>query len=323
MEWSHLLSLLPPDSAAAVSRLGLQDVVDVAFFWRSLEAALEDLAPRDADEACAFEMFYRRCCQASAREQGLRAGEISVDRQSMFLKRSVPAQSSSVSRPGKAPRLLWSTMSAGSIPRVPVVAGSGAPPKPVDEIRLKKAAELFATLRTSVLDLRQLGFEHVNWEDVIQANQACAMVMKATEHVSLSRLNTLHRCLRRWLAYAHTSGCPVFNPAPAYLAAFLQEVSQGGPTAACSVYQALRWMVLNMGVCLPTEHVLIRPFRLHSPGHASRQAEELQPWEFLNILEITRDLSGSPRLLACFVIMSASSCIRFIHLQRSSCASYT
>ena len=183
---------------------------------------------------------------------------------------------------------------------------------------VRRSQSFFLTLRTSVLDLRQLGLDHVNWDDSKQADPARAMIMKTTEHLSLSRLNTLHRCLRRWLQYATTQGIPAFNPAPAHLASFLQGVSEGGPTAACSVYQALRWIVLNMGACLPTEHVLIRPFRLHSPGHVSRQAEELQPWEFLNILELARDLHGSPRILACLVIMSAVSCIRFVHLQRSS-----
>ena len=319
MDWGHLVSLLPSESAAVVGRLGLSDVVDVAYFWRSLDAALADLGPQDDDEVCACELFYRRCCQASMREQGLRAGEISVDRQSLFSRTSVEALSASAStRPAKAPRLLWSTSSAGAGLQVSVVTGPPVPPKPMDELRLRKTSEFFLTLRTSVLDLRQLGFEQVNWDDLNQVTTARTMIMRATEHLSLSRLNTLHSCLRRWIQYAHNHGLPVFNPAPAYFAAFLQEVSRGGPTAACSVYQALRWTVLNMGACLPTEHVLIRPFRLHAPGHVSGQAEELQPWEFLNILEITRTLVGSPRILACLVIMSAASCIRFAHLQRSS-----
>ena len=319
MDWSHLVSLLPSEPAAKIGRLGLSDVVDVAFYWRSLDEALIDLAPQDDDEACACEMFYRRCRQASQREQGLRAGEITLDRQSMFAKRPSSAPSDSAGgRSAKAPRLLWSTLPAGSAVGIPTLTSPKSSAKPIDEVRSRNVAEFFSTLRTSVLDLRQLGFDRVNWDDLNQAGQARAMIMKATEHLSLSRLNTLHRCLRRWLQYSTSHGIPAFNPAPAHFAAFLQGVSEGGPTAACSVYQALRWIVLNMGACLPTEHVLIRPFRLHSPGHVSRQAEELQPWEFLNILELTRDLQGSPRVLACLVIMSAVSCIRFAHLQRST-----
>ena len=144
MDWSHLVSLLPSEPSAVVARLGLADVVDVAFFWRSLDEALADLAPKDDDEACACELFYRRCRQASQREQGLRAGEISLDRQSMFTTRATATSSASSSgRPAKAPRLLWSTLPPGSVTSVPTMTSSKAAAKPVDAVRSQKVAEFF------------------------------------------------------------------------------------------------------------------------------------------------------------------------------------
>lgn len=174
---------------------------------------------------------------------------------------------------------------------------------------------MFTVLKERLLDLPGLGLESVRWSDEAEARAARTLVMEATRHLSTDRLASLHRAVRRWLQFAAENHVNVANPAPLHLAAFFKKIARGGPTAASGVYQALRWLVLNLGALLPVEHVLVRPFRLHAPGHSSRQADE--PWEFLNLLQLALDLRGAPRLVADLVILSAASCIRFAHLQRS------
>eukprot|EP00439_Symbiodinium_sp_Y106_P086883 s171_g36.t1 len=62
---------------------------------------------------------------------------------------------------------------------------------------------------------------------------------------------------------------------------------------------------------------MLQPFRFHAQGHATQQAVELQPWEFVNLIRLAASLTGTPQLLLSFIIQSACSCIRFAHFQRS------
>ena len=64
-------------------------------------------------------------------------------------------------------------------------------------------------------------------------------------------------------------------------------------------------------------HVLVQPCRCHHLGHKARQAPELQPWELLNLLAVTRELTGTVQVAGLFVLSAAVACIRFEHFQRS------
>ena len=107
------------------------------------------------------------------------------------------------------------------------------------------------------------------------------------------------------------------SPAPAALASFFQDVAQGGPTAAASVFQSLSWIAKNFGVQWPLQHFLVSPYKSVCCEHRACQADELEPWEFLNLLLLALELTGPGRVIAAFVIQSAVSCIRFAHIQRS------
>ena len=65
------------------------------------------------------------------------------------------------------------------------------------------------------------------------------------------------------------------------------------------------------------KHFPVKPFRYHAIGHTATQAAEMQPWECLNLLRVAAGLTGTPRILALFLVQAASSCIRLEHVQRS------
>ncbi len=88
----------------------------------------------------------------------------------------------------------------------------------------------------------------------------------------------------------------MFDPSTADIAAFLQEVSGGGPTAASGVFHALKWWATTAGFPFNDEHPAVRDWRFHAPKHAVAQALELQPWEFMNLLPLQEQSTGAFRL---------------------------
>ena len=96
-------------------------------------------------------------------------------------------------------------------------------------------------------------------------------------------------------------------PTPLQLAEILHPVSTGGPTAAASVYQAMKWFTTTFGCRFVVGHFLIKPYKMQGIAHTGQQAAELQPW------------AGATLILLGFMLQqSALSCIRFEHMQRSS-----
>ena len=124
-------------------------------------------------------------------------------------------------------------------------------------------------------------------------------------------------CLKRWIRYAAPRDIDVKRQHAQDLAAFLRSVRLGGPTAASSLWQVFRWLRARVTAQFDVEHFLVRPFRLHAPGHVQRQRDEFRPWEFVKKLICAASLTGCPHTLASFCIMSASACVRFRHMQRS------
>lgn len=141
--------------------------------------------------------------------------------------------------------------------------------------------------------------------------------MSSAARCSSGHLSQVTSCLRRWIKAANEQSCSLANPSPAQLATFLRRVSFGGPSAASGVFSALAWCNKHLGGTFPLDSFVTRPFRCHAQGHKSRQAPELQPWELLNLVAVTSELSGAAQVTACFVLGSAVSCIRFRHFRRS------
>ncbi|CAE7335732.1 unnamed protein product, partial [Symbiodinium sp. CCMP2456] len=176
-----------------------------------------------------------------------------------------------------------------------------------------KLQGLFLLLVQHVLDLSQLGIAQADQH----SQQSFQLVMKGASSASAAYISAATSSLRRWIKFATERKLSVIAPAPAEMAAFLREVALGGPTAAASVYQSMSWLDKRFGVGWPLLHFLVCPYKLVSCEHAAKQAKELEPWEFLNLLMLAEELTGPCRILVSFVLQSAVSCIRFAHVQRS------
>ena len=90
-----------------------------------------------------------------------------------------------------------------------------------------------------------------------------------------------------------------------------------GPTAASSMWHALLWWSRSFGLEWPLEHFTCTTFKMHAPGHRSVQAIELEPWEFFNMVFLMVRANGTNKIILALFVMTALSCVRFEHLQRS------
>ena len=140
-----------------------------------------------------------------------------------------------------------------------------------------------------------------SWDNGDQAAAAEALVMTGAARCSVGRSTSAKSSLRRCIKFAQAASLPVGNLTAAHSAQFLRGVAGGGPTAASAVYPAFKWCDRNLGGDFPFEHFLTLPYKGHQQVRVAKQAPELQPWELLNILAVTREL---------FALMAAASCVR-------------
>jgi hypothetical protein len=73
-----------------------------------------------------------------------------------------------------------------------------------------------------------------------------------------------------------------------------------------------------MGLPLGLQHFLVKPFQFLPAEHTAAQAPELQPWEFVNLVLWAASQRGTNLIVLAFIIMTAVSCVRFEHIQRST-----
>jgi hypothetical protein len=73
-----------------------------------------------------------------------------------------------------------------------------------------------------------------------------------------------------------------------------------------------------VGVPLPLDNPSLKDFRLHAPQHSAKQAQEMQPWEWYNLLQVHSVSSGPTRIFVAFVMLMSMSCMRFVHFQRTT-----
>ena len=180
-----------------------------------------------------------------------------------------------------------------------------------------KLRELFKLIITHFVDVTALGFAAPAWDDEEAVARVESVVMASASRSSSHHLGFIASSLRRWLKFCGENSFDAGMPSPKTLALFLRSVANGGPTAACSMFQALSWCNKHCGAQFPLQHWLVQPFKNHSPGHKPSQAPELQPWEFINLIAVVRELTGSVQVAGLFVLSAAVSCIRFAHFQRS------
>ena len=83
------------------------------------------------------------------------------------------------------------------------------------------------------------------------------------------------------------------------------------------MHASLKWYAATFGAQFPMDHWATKHFRFHAVHHTGRQAPELEPWEFVNLLLLMKKSQGTHRVLVAQMLMAALGCIRFEHLQRS------
>ena len=297
---------------------GVETPSDVVGIWPDLHSFVSELhnipeaSPDLVMEAAAF---YSRARRLASRAVVDRAQDIIAVRDSNFLQRQtrVAPYAAAVSDKCSQAKLkiMWRQSAADVKPQA--AADSTSLPVHVPELKDSKLQGLFSLLVKHVLDLSSLGIPPAEQH----SQQSCQLIMKGASSASAAYIATATSSLRRWIRFASERQLSVVAPAPAELAAFFREVALGGPTAAASVYQSLSWLDKKFGIGWPLQHFLVCPYKLLSSGHASKQAKELEPWEFLNLVALAEELTGPCRTVAAFVLQSAVSCIRFAHVQRS------
>ena len=318
---AHIVEL-PSFAASWLLGLGAASWTDVRYLWSSEDALFEEFiaeTQHDHESLEALLNLWRRAVRLSESIVKASSAELVLERRSIFP--SVGCQQglrhSASLPPKKPPRLIVPWRQSAEPVRTPVSSASALLPRVADGVKAK-CILLFCLLYKHVLDHEEIGFPGLNLEDTASVWEAACAVLPAALHCSAGHLGALAGGFKRWLKFAAEHSIPTGHPGPRQLAAFLRFVSLGGPTASSSLWQMFRWLKVHVNAAYPIEHFMVKPFRLHAPGHAQQQAEELQPWEFLNMLLCAANLTGCQRTMASFCVMSAASCIRFRHMQRST-----
>ena len=180
---------------------------------------------------------------------------------------------------------------------------------------------LFEFVLAHLVNFQELGVTWAALNDPVKLQSFKDSLMACTTRLSLERIGSLLAAVKRWHRWAVEKGVSPKAPTPLELSEFYRSVSSGGPTAAASLYQAMKWFEMNYGVAFHSSHYLIKPHRFNAPSHEGRQQAELQPWEFINLLVVAARSQGTKLMLVTFLVQSASSCIRFEHFQRSTLVS--
>ena len=319
---AELLELVADHSDALVSLFchnGVQTCQDVVGIWGHGGALVEELETRQgalgSEEAfqvsALWTLAHRRANDHHRRVLQAVVG----NRRSVVETHSVVAPPSEEGPKGRVRQLL-----ATGIPGRPPMLHSAAASDPHTNEEAKKATKtqaLFDVLVTHFLNLEELGVSWADLGDPVRLQQLKDQVMQTTGRLTEQRIGALLAALRRWLRYAASKQYTVNAPTPMQMGEFLRMVAQGGPTAASSMYQALKWFRLNFGLPFNTDHWLTQPFRLLPPDHQVQQRTELQPWEMVNLLLMMKQSSGTHLLILTFLVWAAVSCVRIEHFQRS------
>ena len=325
---NHLRDLLSEQRASVrswLSALGVQTCQDVKHLWADA-AAMEREWSNGPGKECSADLalevadFYTRACRLALQDSRAQVRQLAGERESAYSapkseKRALPPVAA---RPQSKAKLLVPQRFVGpDVPVLTVSDSNATSAAATDERRQLKVRALFCLALDVFLVIAEIGLESLDMSDESAVARATTLAMVAVGRLSVRRIAALTATLKRWKTFCAQQAWSPRNLTPANVAAFLRSVSFGGPTAASAVFQALRWLHLNLAAPFPVDHFMIKPFRFHSLGHTSRQAAELQPWKFFNLLRIAAELTGTPRILMLFVLQAAVSCIRFAHFQRS------
>ena len=320
----RLLTLLadrPPYFREFLQKVGAQTCWDVRNLWPNGAAMVQELEQTrgrlNADEAFNLAVVWTLALNQTVDMNHAIVQEL-VDERTSVSRRGpgiTLREAPTTSIPSKTRRIIATGM---TIAAPPVVHREEADPHAREEFKKQgKIHAIFEFLLDHLVDLGELG---VGWEDLQNAEKLQALkdtIMHGAQRLSVERLGALLATAKRWVKFARERNYGTRAPSPLQVAEFLKCVSSGGPTAAASVYQGIKWFEDSFGCVFHTAHCLVRPHRFHGPNHTGRQALELQPWEMANLLLLARRAQGTKLVLVLFFIQSAISCIRFEHFQRS------
>ena len=186
-----------------------------------------------------------------------------------------------------------------------------------EALRQSRIDQLFKMALEDIIDLESVGASWEMLQDPMRMQSFKEATMGAASRLSVNRLGVLLNAYKRWKKFCRELGYNHQVPTPVQTADFLREVARGGPTAASGMHACLKWFTVTFGAGFQMEHWMNASFRFHAAAHESRQAPELQPWEFMNLLILMSRASGAHKALLGMFIMAAISCIRWEHLQRS------
>ena len=318
-ELQDLLHDKPDGLRELVVLLGAQTCSDIVGIWGSSQELLQEVEreigslPPDHEFAVAAFWTVASGRAHSARAKAQR--RLEDHRRSCISTHPVPSGTDTTVPPsGVRIRHLTST---GPGSAAPTLIQDAAHDPYAREV-LQKNAKLEALLLEDFLDLEELGVNRAMMRDPVRCQLLKETVMPAASRLSPQRAAALVGALRRWRLYALDNQFHVRQPTPLQLSAFFKAVAAGGPTAATSMYHALKWYRLHFAIPFDLDHWLLQPYKLLPIDHAVQQKQELQPWEMINLLLRLRQAKGTHLLLLAMFIWAATSCIRFEHFQRSS-----
>ena len=316
---------LPPVLAQWLGSLGVQTCQDVSKVWSSgtdFMAELESSVGSATIEAYAFQVT--RVWQLARREAADQANSL-VD--AVVSERlSTSSSGSRATRP--APVIAAKAMPAKV--RTMLVTGTGpvdapqtiaavvaAPFAKEEALRQSRIDQLFKMAMEDIIDLESVGASWEMLQDPMRMQSFKEATMGAASRLSVNRLGVLLNAYKRWKKFCKEQGYNHQVPTPVQTSEFLREVARGGPTAASGMHACLKWFTATFGAGFQMDHWMNASFRFHAAAHESRQAPELQPWEFVNLLIMMGRASGAHKALLGMFVMAAISCIRWEHLQRS------
>ena len=321
-ELQDLLQDKPDGLRELLVLVGAQTCTDVIGIWGSSQELLQEVESEigslPPDQEFAVAAFWT---VASGRAHSTRAKaqrRVEDHRRSCISTHLVQSGPDSTVPPsGVRIRHLTSTGSGSAAPTMLHDASQDPFAKEVLQKNAKLEA-MFELLVADFLDLAELGVDRAMMRDPVRRQLLQETVMPAASRVSPQRAAALVSALRRWRTYALDNQFHVRAPTPLQLSAFFKAVAAGGPTAATSMFHALKWFCQHFALPFELDHWLLQPYKLLPLNHAIQQKQELQPWEMVNLLLRLRQASGTHLLLLAMFVWAATSCIRFEHFQRSS-----
>ena len=305
--------------------VGVQTCQDVSAVWTTANgfmAELETSVGEAAVEPHAFQVT--RVWQMARREASDQMHSLvdAVVGERLSTSASGSRSSSSVAvpapkaMPGRVRSLLVTGTGPVEAPQT-VAAAVVAPFAKEEALRQARIDQLFKMALEDIIDLPSVGASWEMLQDPMRMQSFKEATMGAASRLSVNRLGVLLNAYKRWKKFCRSLEYNYQQPTPVQTAEFLREVARGGPTAASGMHACLKWYAVNFGANFQMDHWMNAPFRFHAAAHESRQAPELQPWEFMNLLIMMGRASGSHKALLSMFVMAAVSCIRWEHLQRS------